>query len=146
MLQGVYYIMSATSTTLGKGYCLAHGSPLGLAAFSRGSTNQMFELYPIPGTKGYNIRHQASQAWLAFDLSNDTLVLASNFPPELDDFTIILNDVGGGYVAVNRYDEKRVMDANGDNPGAGAAVTPYPWNGGNNQRWKFIQSDLPTGP
>jgi hypothetical protein len=55
-----------------------------------------------------------------------------------DEFLIHFDDVGDGLFAINNHDHTYVMDANGDNPSAGANVSPYSWNGGNNQRWRFV--------
>jgi len=54
------------------------------------------------------------------------------------EFEIHFDDVGDGLVAINNHDHSRVIDANGNNPGIGANVSPWPWNGGDNQRWRFV--------
>ncbi len=55
-----------------------------------------------------------------------------------EEFLIHFDDAGDGLVAINNHDHTYVMDANGSNPGVGANVSPYKWNGGDNQRWRFV--------
>jgi hypothetical protein len=54
------------------------------------------------------------------------------------EFTMHADDVGDGLVAINNHDGSLVADANGDTPVVGAPVTPWGWNGGGNQKWRFI--------
>jgi hypothetical protein len=56
------------------------------------------------------------------------------------EFLIYFDDVGDGLVAINNHGHDSVMDANGNNPGVGARVTPYSWNGGDNQKWRFVRA------
>lgn len=55
-----------------------------------------------------------------------------------EEFLIYFDDVEDGLVAINNHEHNSVMDANGNNPNAGAPVTPWGWNGGMNQRWRFV--------
>jgi len=44
---------------------------------------------------------------------------------------------GGGYYAINRWDDSEVMDVQGDSCDPGTPVISWAWNGGDNQRWRL---------
>ena len=54
------------------------------------------------------------------------------------EFTMHADYVGDGLVAINNHDGSFVADANGDQPVVGAPVTPWGWNHGGNQKWRFV--------
>lgn len=58
--------------------------------------------------------------------------------PWNEQFVLRVDDTGDGWVAINNHDQSRVFDATGNDPTLGVNVICFGWNGGDNQRWKFI--------
>lgn len=51
-----------------------------------------------------------------------------------------MDDVGGGYFAVNNYDRSQVFDVKGGGCDNGTAIVAWGWNKGDNQRWRFDEA------
>jgi hypothetical protein len=56
-------------------------------------------------------------------------------PPRSDEFTVDMLD-GGCWFALNSVDRRRVVDVQYGEARAGAELLAYPWNGGDNQKWR----------
>ncbi len=64
----------------------------------------------------------------------ENIVLTRPHQEGWDEQVVVLDDVGGGYVAINNHDRDRVLDrsqARDQDP----FVISFKWNGGNNQQW-----------
>ena len=51
-----------------------------------------------------------------------------------DEQVVVLDDVGGGYVAINNHDRDRVLDRS-QSPEQDPFVISFKWNGHDNQQW-----------
>lgn len=50
-----------------------------------------------------------------------------------------IDATGPGWVAINNLDHDRVLDVKGADVGSdNISIIGYPWNGGNNQRWRMV--------
>jgi hypothetical protein len=135
---GTYIVYLSTSDTA----CLGvdgnwHGQ-LVTANTSNSSTTWLVEA--IPGTPNVYMRHVQSQRFARFGHSDSIHV--DPLQSSDKEFVIKLDDLGDGLVAINNHDRSYVMDANGNHPSVGANVSPWKWNRGDNQRWRFVSTDL----
>ena len=99
-------------------------------------TGATWNLMSLPGNPGLLLQHIDTGFFLTF--GGDSMQVQPLVPNGVE-FYIVLDDVGDGFVAINNHDGSYVVDANGDTPDVGALITPWKWNGGDNQRWRLVQ-------
>lgn len=104
--------------------------------YNSASSAATWNLLSVAGNPGLLLQHIDTGRYLTFGQSP---IEVKDLVPNGIEFYIVLDDVGDGFVAINNHDESLVVDANGDTPSAGASITPWNWNGGDNQRWRFVQ-------
>lgn len=114
-----------------------------VAKYNKESSAETWRLVSVPGSVdslGYYLQHEDTGLLARF--GDSRAVLLKKFSPVDHEFFIRLEHTGDGWTAVNNHDNSLVMDAMGNAPQAGAIVFPNKWNGGSNQRWRFIASVL----
>jgi hypothetical protein len=145
MQSGTYIIFLGTGS-LANQLCLGvKTAPNGkksctVATFDPASSATTWLLATVPGTdseSGLYLQHLDSQLCPHFGQSP---ILCDTLDPFNKEYFLRLDDLGDGQVAMNNHDRSYVMDANGDSPGVGANVTPWKWNNGGNQKWRFIST------
>jgi len=106
----------------------------------------LWQLAGIQGTAGFYLTNKKAGALqeavpeakhhfpsIRFGSEALSLYPLDSMEPE---FVLYADDVGDGYVAINNHDKSRVLDVRGGNRTAGASIFAWPWNGGENQRWR----------
>lgn len=126
--------------------CLDVGSDGVLRAnkFSASSLTQNWKLNPAPGWEmqgGCYLLNFAQQKFAAFGNSPIRLVPFNATTVELFLQLQRPDHEGDGWVVINNHNASRVMDTNMSGPDF--KVSPYPWNGGANQRWRLIDASIP---
>jgi hypothetical protein len=86
---------------------------------------------------GYSLINVGNNLACRFSGDNQPLTMAPNSVGDRD-FVWRLDNVGGDFYAINRWDENGVFDVKGDSCDVGAVVLVFPWNKGDNQKWHFI--------
>lgn len=149
MQSGTYIIFLGTGSGSNQ-YCL--GTEVSdqrrhcvVARYDANSSKNTWILSTAPGTddmEGFYLQHLDTQLFAHF--GSDSGIYLDPLNPNSVEYFLRLDDVGDGQVAINNHSDDRVMDANGDDAGVGALVTPWKWNRGDNQRWRFVSTDVLT--
>jgi hypothetical protein len=143
MFAGYYLIFSK----IGGKRCIGidDSKKLCLKAFDKNSNATTWIVNPVPGTIGHFFLEHQPTGWCArFGVSPIQLFDFSDDPDNLE-FAMVCDDCDDGYTAINNHDRTRVFDDAGGN--ADGQILPFQWNGGNNQRWRFVSTavlDIPT--
>jgi Ricin-type beta-trefoil lectin domain-like len=143
---GYYNIILATSPNLCLGAALGSPVTAKVSAFPsdmpRGSIWKVENVgWAPPGA--FNFQYMGGNIGPLYARFGTSPIQIAPLEQVNEEFLLYTDDVGDGLVAINNHDRSFVMDANGDNPVVGAKVTPWKWNGGNNQRWRFVPTTLP---
>lgn len=110
------------------------------AGLPQPGTPEFWLLTPIPGTDAYYLLNQTVNLYACFATGSDLVALR---PLDIFDpgFIVRLDDTGDGWVAVNNAARDNVFTAR-DQPVSGTPVVQYPWKGGDNQLWKFVDANM----
>lgn len=137
-----YYIIFSK---LGGNRCIGvNGSnQLCLKPFDKTTNVNTWIVNPIPGSTGYILEHQATGLSARFASDPITLFDFSADPNNME-FTMVCDDVGDGYTAINNHDRSRVFDDRASR--SDGTIIPFPWNGGDNQRWRFVSTAVLANP
>lgn len=139
---GYYLIFSKIG---GKRCIGVDGNNLRLQGFDKSSNANTRIVNPIPGTIGhFFLEHQQTGKCARFGVTPIQLFDFSQDPDNLE-FAMVCDDCDNGYTAINNHDRTRVFDdAGGKSDGL---ILPFQWNGGDNQRWRFVSTtvlDVPS--
>ena len=106
-------------------------------------TTEFWKVVPLVGTDACYLLNLTANMYATFS-AGETIGLR---PLDVYDpgFIIKLDNVGDGWVAINNTGKDQVFDAKGGSPTPGTPVIQYPWQGGANQMWKFVDSDAILG-
>jgi hypothetical protein len=144
MQSGTYVIFLGTGSGTNR-YCLGvrvtDGRPNCVVVdYDPNSSAATWLASPTSEPNGLYLEHLDTNKAVHF--GDSKAIYLDEIDPNDMEFFITLNNTGDGQVAINNHDASYVMDANGNNAGPGAPVTPRKWNGGNNQKWRFISTDI----
>lgn len=103
--------------------------------------NEFWSIVALPGTDACYLSNDSAQLYACFS-PNDKRVSLRPLDPFDPSFVIRLDNVGDGWVAINNGAKDQVFDAEGTGPKPGTPVIQYTWNGGDNQRWQFIDANI----
>lgn len=104
-------------------------------------TMEFWSIIPLPGTDACYLWNDNASLYACFTPDDERISLR---PIDVHDpsFIIKLDNVGDGWVAINNSKKDRVFDAKGGAPVSGTPVIQYPWNGGDNQMWQIVDSNV----
>jgi hypothetical protein len=119
--------------------CLGvNGGSCALVKYNPQSSAATWNVRSVAGSRALLLQHVDTGLYLTFGQSP---MEVKPLDPNGTEFYIVLDDVGDGFVAINNHDESLVVDANvhySDQGVPTGEVTPWNWNGGSNQRWRFV--------
>lgn len=142
MFAGYYLIFSKTG---GKRCIGVDGNNLRLQGFDKSSNANTWIVNPIPGTIGhFFLEHQQTGKCARFGVTPIQLFDFGDDPDNLE-FAMVCDDCDNGYTAINNHDRTRVFDDAGSK--SDGLILPFQWNGGDNQRWRFVSTtvlDVPS--
>jgi hypothetical protein len=119
--------LSAAQDSSGAFWCdVAAGNP-------NPGAPEYWAITPIVGTDAYYLMNQSTNLYASFDPGG----MIALRPLDIFDpgFIIKLDDVGDGWVAINRTDKNAVFQAQGAVDGS--PVVGQAWNASDSQMWKF---------
>ncbi len=133
--QGFYFIFTKQSSSL----CIGlNSSALVLKQYAPAAMDLTWCIWPIPasgdsfylqhlatGNCAHFIKQSAQIAVNPLDITNQTFVLH-------------LDATAENYCVINNHNGSQVFDCKGDGTREGTQIISYPWNQGNNQRWRFV--------
>lgn len=105
-------------------------------------TMEFWKVVPLFGTDALYLLNLTANMYATFS-AGESIALR---PLDVHDpgFIIKLDNVSDGWVAINNTAKDRVFDAQAP-LSPGSPVIQYPWQGGANQLWKFVDSDAVLG-
>jgi hypothetical protein len=104
-----------------------------------------WEIHPLIGTSMFYLQHAGTGLVCVTNQQGADIMLATqqNGYAAGDNLgqLITTDDTGLGLVAINNYNKSLVFDVKGANIAVGTEVINWPWNSGNNQRWRLNPID-----
>jgi hypothetical protein len=142
MFPGYYLIFSK----IGGQHCIGVNGDkkLCLKAFDKSSNANTWIVNPIPGTIGHFILEHQATGWCARFGAEPIQLFDFAADPDNLEFAMVCDDVDNGYTAINNHDRTRVFDDAGGKPDG--MILPWKWNGGDNQRWRFVSTAVLDNP
>ena len=136
---GSYYIFSPSNG------CVLSASRSALIVNQRPLPDPfcVWDILALGGTSLFLLRHHATQMFAYLGNGDGQIITLANFAACTSAFHMRIDDVGGGYCALNTQDGGLVFDVAG-NGGAGTPVILYGWNGNNsaNQIWQLVPHEV----
>jgi len=97
----------------------------------------------VSGTRMFYLLHQKSGLG-AYFADNNLIVVRQIYSTD-DRSLVCVADVGAGYVAINNMQNDRVWDAYQESNRPWTQIRGHDWNGGDNQRWRFVPTTALVG-
>ncbi len=105
--------------------------------------DQYWNIIEIPYTPYIFLRQTSTGFFACFSGGQDTAIMLSPLQTLNPAFTLQMQSVGNGMVAINNANASLVFNVQGATPTTGTPIIAWPWGSGSaNAQWMFVPNGL----